>query len=153
MTRPISRAARLSCTFALAALAAAPLAAEGVGTPEQADAEFTEAMNSGIRASTRGEAKKCAGYWWALQMVHENSEGVAFWANMPGRLSLETAKLGRGYWNQWLIESYGQNSPELEQVGNEVFDYRQEAIKRIVDAEQTGGIDGFFSMLGYCVPQ
>ncbi|QIQ85794.1 MAG: hypothetical protein G9473_03140 [Erythrobacter sp.] len=153
MLRRLSLRAPLVAATAFAALAAAPLAAQGVSTPAEADAEFADAMASGVRASTLREAEMCAGYWWALQAVHEASAEVPFWQNLPKRLGPDTATLGREFWNAVLREALKDDEARLEAAGNRVFDHRQEAIRRVVEAEKTGGIEGFFSTLGTCVPE
>ena len=150
---PCGRAVGAACFAAAAALAATPLAAEGVSTPQEANAEFMASMESGLRASTLGEAKKCAGYWWALQLVQENSAEVPFWQKLPDRFSAETAKLGFQYYAKVVLDAVDADQARVDKANQEIFDYRQEAIQRVVSAEQTGGIDGFFSALGYCVPE
>ena len=152
-TRRSRPRARSAAACIAAALAATPLAAEGVSTPQEAAAEFTASMETGLRASTLGEAKKCAGYWWALQLVQENSTEVPFWQNLPDRFSAETSKLGFDYYGEVVLEAVQGDQARVHKANQDIFDYRQEAIQRVVSAEQTGGIEGFFSTLGYCVPE
>lgn len=127
--------------------------AQGVSTTAQAIAEFDTAIQSDARASTQEDAVLCAGYWLGLKEVHNASEGVAFWEDMPTRLNAETAELGYQYWIGVLRDTHSGDEATLQAVGSRVVAYRQQMITRVVEAESTGSIQGVFNILGMCTPR
>ena len=127
--------------------------AQGVSTAAEATAEFDQTMQSGLKAGTQEDAMMCAGYWLGLKEIHAVSTEVPFWRQLPTRLNAETADLGHQCWAAVVREIFKDDSSQLEAAGNRVFEYRQQMIQRVVDAESSGQITGVFSVLGACIPE
>ena len=151
----MNKFARIAASFLAMGSLLSPVAAsaEGVSSTSEAVAQFDAAAQSSLRPSTNEERMLCAGYWWGLKELHGVSQDVPFWSNMPKRLGPETADLGRQFWAAVVTEAYKGEKNRLEEAGNKVFEYRQQMITRVVNAEETGSIEGVFDILGACVPE
>ena len=137
-------------TAAASLALSAPALAQGAETTEQAVAEYEAARNSGVTAMTTGEQIRCAGYWYALEKVQGASEGNPFWTGMPTDLSQAGARIMREGWAALVSAKTKEGSRERAADADQVQAYYQEAVRKVVAANDTGRVTGFFDTLGHC---
>lgn len=136
--------------LAIGLILSSPALAQGVETTGQAVAEYNAARKSGVTAMTTGEQIRCAGYWFALEKVQETSGGNSFWTGMPTELSQAGAMIMRVGWTDRVNKKTKEGSRERKANTDQMYAHYQEALRKVVAANETGRITGFFDTLGHC---